>query len=87
MTSCKKLDIWKIGGQPPLFWKNIFNLLGFFEEKVPKPPLKFSVHTKKFQNPPLKKFLDTPLDSHNAHTTLKMDVWPFMKTFKSLEKQ
>jgi hypothetical protein len=31
--------------------------------KSPKPPtpLKFSVHTKKFQNPTIKKYLDTPL--------------------------
>jgi len=27
------------GGQPPLFWKKFFNLLGFFEKKNPKSPI------------------------------------------------
>jgi len=39
-----------------------FNLLGFFKKKIPKPPLNFPVHTKKFQNPSLQIFLGTPLD-------------------------
>ena len=38
---------------------NFFNLLGFYEKKIPSP-LKFVVATKKF-DPPFNKFLDTPL--------------------------
>jgi len=40
---------------------NFFSVLWFFKKKIPKPPLNFPVHTKKFQNPSLEKFLDTPL--------------------------
>jgi len=45
-----------VGGQPPpLFWKNFFNLLGFFEKKILKPLPKFFRPYKKISKPPLKK--------------------------------
>jgi len=50
-----------LGVKPLSFLGNFSNVLGFFNKKIPKPPLKFPVHTEKFQNPSLKKFLNTPL--------------------------
>jgi len=47
---------------PPPFLRKIFNLLGFLKKKMPKPPLNFPVHTKKFLKPLLFKNLDTPLE-------------------------
>jgi len=49
------------GSKPLPFLRNFFNLLGFFKKKNPKTPPKFSLPYKKFQNPSLKKFLDTPM--------------------------
>ena len=56
------------GGQaPPPRRENFFNLQGFFEKKIRKPPLNFSFHTKKFKNPPplWGAFLATPLRLRN----------------------
>jgi len=48
------------GSKLPFFEKFFFNLLGFFKKK-PQTPLNFPVHSRKFQNPSLEKFLDTLL--------------------------
>ena len=45
------------GVKIPTFSEKLFNLI---LRENPKTPLKFSVHTKIYENP-LKKFLDTPL--------------------------
>jgi len=44
------------------FWEKVFNMLGIFK-KTPKSPQKLSRPYQKISTPPpLKKFLDTPLD-------------------------
>ena len=57
---------------PYLFGKN-FNLLGFFEKKIPNPPTpqNFSFIQENL-NPLLKKFLDTPLPVSSS-TALEKD--------------
>jgi len=50
-----------LGVKTPLFSRNFFQFARVFQEKNPKTPLNFPVHTKKIQNPSLGKFLDTPL--------------------------
>jgi hypothetical protein len=52
------------GGQPPFLWKDFFNLLGFFEKKVPKP-LKFSVKTKNSTFLAPQKIMNTFLERAN----------------------
>jgi len=47
---------------PPFFWEKFFNLLGVFKKKMPKPPLNFPVHTKKFKTTPSKNFWIRPWD-------------------------
>jgi len=43
------------------FFAYFFQFARVFKEKNQKPPLNFPVYTKIFQNPSLKKCLDTPL--------------------------
>jgi len=49
------------GVKTPTLLGNFSNLLGVFNKKIPKPPLKFPVHTKKISKPlPQKIFGNAP---------------------------
>jgi len=61
-----------LGVKTPPSTENFFNLLEFFENKIPKYPQNFAIHIKKFQNSPLKKFLAS---SSFEFTLSALDRW------------